>query len=112
MHIQGDVLKTISTLISNSHTNSRFNKVKSYAGIAGNECADAIANIRPIKPTTACTWQKLATICVNLCPPVRDLELEDWNTLVKYKEGEAFASFESRHVYVYCIESRMVANTA
>eukprot|EP00983_Pelagomonas_calceolata_P079864 1154889-Pelagomonas_calceolata.AAC.1 len=36
-------LKTISTLISNSQTNICIYKVKSHAGIVGNECADAIA---------------------------------------------------------------------
>eukprot|EP00983_Pelagomonas_calceolata_P010086 327843-Pelagomonas_calceolata.AAC.1 len=43
-HIQGDVLKIISILVSNSKTNICVYKVKSHAGIAGNECADAIAN--------------------------------------------------------------------
>eukprot|EP00983_Pelagomonas_calceolata_P023960 754338-Pelagomonas_calceolata.AAC.1 len=33
----------ISSLISNSHTKIQFYKVKTHAGIAGNECADAIA---------------------------------------------------------------------
>eukprot|EP00983_Pelagomonas_calceolata_P016583 523465-Pelagomonas_calceolata.AAC.1 len=33
----------ISTLISNSHTNIRFYRVKPHASIAGNGCADAIA---------------------------------------------------------------------
>jgi len=42
-HIQGDVLKMISTLIQNSHTKIQLYKVKAHAGIAGNECADAIA---------------------------------------------------------------------
>eukprot|EP00983_Pelagomonas_calceolata_P078824 1154394-Pelagomonas_calceolata.AAC.1 len=42
-HIQGDVLKMLSTLISNSQTNIRLYEVKSHAGIVGNECADAIA---------------------------------------------------------------------
>eukprot|EP00983_Pelagomonas_calceolata_P031216 980073-Pelagomonas_calceolata.AAC.1 len=37
-------LKTIFTLISNSQANIYVYKVKSHAGIAGNECADAIAN--------------------------------------------------------------------
>eukprot|EP00983_Pelagomonas_calceolata_P029326 918610-Pelagomonas_calceolata.AAC.1 len=40
-HVQGDVLHKISTLISNSRTNIVY-KVKSHAGIAGNECADAV----------------------------------------------------------------------
>eukprot|EP00983_Pelagomonas_calceolata_P061887 1147013-Pelagomonas_calceolata.AAC.1 len=42
-HIQGNVLKTISSLINNSQTNVCFYKVKPHAGIAGNECADDIA---------------------------------------------------------------------
>jgi ribonuclease HI len=42
-HIQGDVLKMVSTLIRDFHTKIRIYKVKSHAGIAGNECADAIA---------------------------------------------------------------------
>ena len=33
----------ILCLISNSHTKIQFYKVKAHAGIAGNECADAIA---------------------------------------------------------------------
>ncbi|KAF5830101.1 hypothetical protein DUNSADRAFT_15039 [Dunaliella salina] len=37
------VLKTISTPIRDFHTKIRIYKVKSHAGIAGNECADAIA---------------------------------------------------------------------
>eukprot|EP00983_Pelagomonas_calceolata_P077180 1153760-Pelagomonas_calceolata.AAC.1 len=41
---QGDVLNITSTLISNSQTNICIYKVKSHADIAGNECADAIAN--------------------------------------------------------------------
>eukprot|EP00983_Pelagomonas_calceolata_P135313 1162143-Pelagomonas_calceolata.AAC.18 len=42
-HIQGDVLKIILNLISNSQTNICVCKVKYHAGIAGNGCADAIA---------------------------------------------------------------------
>eukprot|EP00983_Pelagomonas_calceolata_P120218 1160683-Pelagomonas_calceolata.AAC.6 len=45
-HIQGDILKMVSSLISNSHTKIQFYKVKAHAGIARNECAllaDAIA---------------------------------------------------------------------
>eukprot|EP00983_Pelagomonas_calceolata_P022224 698885-Pelagomonas_calceolata.AAC.1 len=42
-HIQGDVLKTISTLISNSQANICVYKVRSHAGIAGNKYANAIA---------------------------------------------------------------------
>eukprot|EP00983_Pelagomonas_calceolata_P016606 523996-Pelagomonas_calceolata.AAC.1 len=41
--IQGDVLKTIPTLIRNSQTNICVYNLKSRAGIAGNECADATA---------------------------------------------------------------------
>eukprot|EP00983_Pelagomonas_calceolata_P016863 531093-Pelagomonas_calceolata.AAC.1 len=40
---QGNVLKIISSLINNPQTNTCFYKVKSNAGIAGNEWADAIA---------------------------------------------------------------------
>eukprot|EP00983_Pelagomonas_calceolata_P059967 1146156-Pelagomonas_calceolata.AAC.6 len=48
-HIQGDVLKIISSLISNSQTNIFDYKVKSHAGIAGNECADAIVKYQASK---------------------------------------------------------------
>eukprot|EP00983_Pelagomonas_calceolata_P054447 1143692-Pelagomonas_calceolata.AAC.3 len=42
--IQGDTLKFTSTPISNSQTNICVYQAKSHAGIAGNECADDIAN--------------------------------------------------------------------
>eukprot|EP00983_Pelagomonas_calceolata_P039685 1137293-Pelagomonas_calceolata.AAC.1 len=42
-HVQGDVLKTISNLARTSQDHIFFYKVKSHAGIAGNECADTIA---------------------------------------------------------------------
>jgi ribonuclease HI len=42
-HVQGDILQNISTLISNTHSTIFLYKVKSHAGIAGNECADVIA---------------------------------------------------------------------
>eukprot|EP00983_Pelagomonas_calceolata_P072083 1151538-Pelagomonas_calceolata.AAC.1 len=42
-HVQGDVLKTISNLARTSQGHIFFNKVKSHAGITGNECADTIA---------------------------------------------------------------------
>ena len=43
-HLQEDVLKTIATRISASENKIHFYKVKAHAGIAGNECADALAN--------------------------------------------------------------------
>eukprot|EP00983_Pelagomonas_calceolata_P067077 1149344-Pelagomonas_calceolata.AAC.2 len=42
-HVQGDVLKTISNLVCSSQGHIFSYKVKSHAGIAGNECADKIA---------------------------------------------------------------------
>eukprot|EP00983_Pelagomonas_calceolata_P041084 1137898-Pelagomonas_calceolata.AAC.1 len=45
-HIQGDVRKAISTLISNSQTNIciyNLLEIKSHTGLPGNECADANA---------------------------------------------------------------------
>eukprot|EP00983_Pelagomonas_calceolata_P119986 1160657-Pelagomonas_calceolata.AAC.6 len=42
-HIQGDVLKNTSLLVSNSQTDICVYTIKSYAGIAGHKCADAIA---------------------------------------------------------------------
>jgi len=42
-HVQGDILKIISNSIRNSHSHIFLYKVKSHAGIAGNECADALA---------------------------------------------------------------------
>eukprot|EP00983_Pelagomonas_calceolata_P013595 435787-Pelagomonas_calceolata.AAC.1 len=47
-----------------------------------------------------------AAISVCPCPPVRDFEHKDWT------RGQALALFESRHVGMHCIESRMVANIA
>jgi len=42
-HVQADILQIIVKLIRNSPTPIHLYKVKSHAGIAGNECADAIA---------------------------------------------------------------------
>eukprot|EP00983_Pelagomonas_calceolata_P023279 733540-Pelagomonas_calceolata.AAC.1 len=42
-HVQGDVSKTISNLARTSQGHIFFYKVKSHAGIAGNECAETIA---------------------------------------------------------------------
>eukprot|EP00983_Pelagomonas_calceolata_P023672 745112-Pelagomonas_calceolata.AAC.1 len=50
-----------------------------------------------------------ATINLRPCPPVGDFEHEGWTRLVR---GEAFALFESRHVCMHYVESRMIANTA
>ena len=47
-HIQGDVLNTIIAIIRNSALKIYFFKVKSHAGIAGNECADVIAKYQAI----------------------------------------------------------------
>ena len=41
-HIQGDVLQTIAKAIHQSPPPIHFYKVKSHAGIIGNECADAV----------------------------------------------------------------------
>eukprot|EP00983_Pelagomonas_calceolata_P004684 153445-Pelagomonas_calceolata.AAC.1 len=49
-----------------------------------------------------------AAVGICSCPPVRDFEREGWTRLDR---GEAWALFESRHVSMHCIESRMVANT-
>eukprot|EP00983_Pelagomonas_calceolata_P017900 561619-Pelagomonas_calceolata.AAC.1 len=40
-HVQGHILKILITLLRKSPSLSYFYKVKSYAGIAGNKCADA-----------------------------------------------------------------------
>jgi len=42
-HVQGDILKILSNTIQNSQSHFVLYKVKSHAGIAGNECADALA---------------------------------------------------------------------
>ncbi len=42
-HVQGDILKILSNTIRNSQPHIFLHKVKSHAGIAGNECADALA---------------------------------------------------------------------
>ncbi len=42
-HVQGDILKILSKTIRNSRSHIFLYKVKSHAGIAGNECADALA---------------------------------------------------------------------
>jgi len=42
-HVQGDILKNLSNTIHNSESYIFLCKVKSHAGIAGNECADALA---------------------------------------------------------------------
>ena len=42
-HIQGDVLQSIAKAIHQSPSPVHFHKVKSHAGIIGNEHADALA---------------------------------------------------------------------
>ncbi len=42
-HVQGDILKFLSYTIRNSQSHIFLYEVKSHAGIAGNECADALA---------------------------------------------------------------------
>ncbi len=42
-HVQGDILKMLSNIIRNSQSHIFLIKVKSHAGIAGNECAHALA---------------------------------------------------------------------
>jgi len=44
-HIQGDVLQSIAKTISQSPSPIHFFKVKSHAGIIGNERADALAKL-------------------------------------------------------------------
>eukprot|EP00983_Pelagomonas_calceolata_P065439 1148594-Pelagomonas_calceolata.AAC.1 len=41
-HVQGDVLKKVSNLARASQDHMFFYKVKSHAGIAGNECAASL----------------------------------------------------------------------
>eukprot|EP00983_Pelagomonas_calceolata_P119311 1160591-Pelagomonas_calceolata.AAC.1 len=73
-----------------------------------------------------------ATISVSPCPSVRDFKHEGWARLVRCKEfflitfvwigwisryvlsvrGEALPLLKSRHVGMYYVESKMVANTA
>ncbi len=43
-HVQGGILKVLVQIIRNSPNPVHLFKVKSHAGIAGNECADAVAN--------------------------------------------------------------------
>eukprot|EP00983_Pelagomonas_calceolata_P120334 1160696-Pelagomonas_calceolata.AAC.1 len=52
-HVQGHILKIIIQLIRNSPTPIHFFKVKSHAGIVGNECADAIAKHQAIQDNDA-----------------------------------------------------------
>ena len=42
-HVQGDILRILSNTIRYSQSHIFLDKVKSSAGIAGNECADALA---------------------------------------------------------------------
>jgi len=42
-HVQGDILKILFNAIRNSQSHIFLYKVKSHAGIAGNECADSLA---------------------------------------------------------------------
>ncbi len=42
-HVQGDIIKILSNFIHKSQSHIFLYKVKSHAGIAGNECADALA---------------------------------------------------------------------
>jgi len=42
-HVQGDLLKILSITIQNSQSHIFLYEVKYHAGIAGNECADALA---------------------------------------------------------------------
>ena len=42
-HVQGDILKILIQTVRNSPNPVHLFKVKSHAGIAGNECADAVA---------------------------------------------------------------------
>ena len=51
-HVQGDVLDKIANILRNSHVHISLYKVKSHAGIAGNECADAIAKYQASQTDT------------------------------------------------------------
>jgi len=42
-HVQGDIFEILSDTIRNSQSQTFLNKVRSHAGIAGNECADTLA---------------------------------------------------------------------
>eukprot|EP00983_Pelagomonas_calceolata_P055599 1144222-Pelagomonas_calceolata.AAC.3 len=48
-HVQGHVLKKLIQLVRNSPTPVYLYKIKSYAGIAGKECTDAIAKLYAIQ---------------------------------------------------------------
>eukprot|EP00983_Pelagomonas_calceolata_P084205 1156315-Pelagomonas_calceolata.AAC.5 len=48
-HVQGHILKIFIQLARNSPTPFHSYKVKSHAGITGNECADAIAKHQAIQ---------------------------------------------------------------
>eukprot|EP00983_Pelagomonas_calceolata_P084115 1156298-Pelagomonas_calceolata.AAC.1 len=52
-HVQGHILKIIIQLVRNSPTPIYLYKVESHAGIAGNECADAIAKHQAIQDNDA-----------------------------------------------------------
>jgi len=59
-HVQGDLLKILSDTIQNSQSHIFLYKVKSHAGIAGNECVDALTKYQ------ACNGNSLpaeTTIC-------------------------------------------------
>jgi len=54
-HIQGDVLQTIAKAIRQSPSPIHFFKVKSHAGIIGNEHADTLAKSQPPPTLTSLT---------------------------------------------------------
>jgi len=52
-HLQGDTLKILKQTICNSPNPVHLFKVKSHAGIAGNECADAVAKYQATQVDTS-----------------------------------------------------------
>ncbi len=72
-HVQSDILNKIANILRNCPMHICLYKVKSHAGVAGNECADAIAKHQASQTEINQLTLSSPTVILMVTPLLHDL---------------------------------------